>query len=364
MPDARVAGASSGREQAFSIERLRAWDGFAPHWVEADGSYWLSRREKIFRAASLGAKPEYCASVPAPSLKSLISRLPYAERALRFSVYNIVPRPDGSVFVTFGRSFYTYHDGHWTEVTGTVRPCRVLRGTAAVVPSGDIYFGEYFDNPDRSDEVHVFRIPAGSSEAECVHTFQPGEVRHVHGLHFDPIGQSVWLLTGDLPNECRILETADGFQSVQTVGAGDESWRGISPCFRRDAIFYATDAQFEQNYIYRIDRACRERTPVTEIDGPSYYSAQFGNHVVFCTTAELCPSQKEGSAAMWLVDPAGSANAVGSWQKDLFRSHRLADIFQYGIIQLPYGNLSDAALPFTGTGLRGLNRRMFVLKFV
>ena len=343
------------------IRPLPEWDGFTPQWIEASGAHWLSKGAAIYRAGALGAPPGHVATVPTPKWKRALCRLPYVERVLRFSVYNLIPRSDGSLFVTFAKSLFVWQDGIWHQIEGLAHPFRVLRGCAAQDGNGTIYFGAYFSNADRASKVEIYAIEPGSTRAETVRTFQPGQVRHVHGIHTDPVTGALWSLTGDLPDECRIERSKDGFASTEMIGTGDESWRGIHPQFTQDAIYYATDAEFDQNHIYRIDRASGARTPVTQIDGPSYYGATVGDHVVFATTAELCPSQKGKDAQLWAIGPDGAPQNLRAWRKDLFANRRLMQLGQAGIVQFASSEGPVTEMPFTGTGLKGLNNRMFVL---
>jgi len=252
----------------MQIAPLSTWNGLTPQWIGVDGRHWLSRGPEIYRAEGLGETARHLATVPDGGWKRRVWRLPLAERLLRYSVYNLIPRSDGSLFVSFDRGLWIW-DGDWHQVTGLARACRVLRGCVAKTPDGAIWFGEYFPNRDRSAAVHIYTLPAGEKRARIVHTFAAGEVRHVHGVHWDPVAGELWSLTGDLPGECRVQRSPDGFATLHMVGTGDESWRGIYPIFAERAVYYATDAEFAANHIYRIDRASWRRDAVGEIDGPS-----------------------------------------------------------------------------------------------
>ena len=107
-----------------------------------------------------------------------------------------------------------------------------------------------------------------------------------------------------------MLRTRDGFESVEVVGEGDESWRCVSVVFTERAIYYATDSEFQRNRIYRLDRISGERREIGEIDGPVYVGKAVGPDVFFCVTAELCPSQIGRSATLWHVDEKDALRPV------------------------------------------------------
>jgi hypothetical protein len=347
----------------ISIRALAAWDGLVPEWVERDGATWLSRGPSIYRAPELEARPVAVAEVPAPAWKRLVGMSRLARRLLRMSCYNVVPLGDDRLFVAFDTSLLLYQGGRWSAVNGLARPFRVLRGCCALTPEGDLYLGEYFPNNERKEPVNIYRLAAGVTRAEIVWTFAPGEVRHVHGVHRDPIDDALWVLTGDLPSECRIMRTRERFRTLDTIGFGDESWRAIYPVFTDNAIHYATDSEFAANHIYYLERRALERAVVTEIDGPSYYGAQVAGHAVFATTVEMCPSQKAPLAVIWSVDHNRRAEPLAAYRKDLLAIKPMIPLFQAGIVQFAAGpgGASRHAAPFTGSGLTGLNGRMFML---
>jgi len=343
------------------IEPLAVWDGYTPEWIEGGGAVWLSRGDAIYRAGRLGAAPRRIARAPIEAWRRLATRFDLFKRAFRLAFYSVVPRGDGSLFIAFDRSLLVYQDGEWRRVEGLARPFRILRGCCALANDGSIYFGEYFNNADRGAHVHVYRLPPASHRAEIVHSFAPGEIRHVHGIYLDPVTDHLWICAGDLPSECRVLRSRDRFRSLETVGNGDESWRAVKVLFTDTAIYYATDSEFAPNYIYRIRRDDFVRERVAEIDGPFYYSTDVGGGLAFATTAELCPSQKRPEAVIWSIEEDGAVRDLARYRKDLFALRQLVPYFQAGIVQFPSGRSRAAAAPFSGSGLVGLNSRMFML---
>ena len=58
----------------------------------------------------------------------------------------------------------------------------------------------------------------------------------------------------------------DALQTLPAVGAGDETWRAVSVQFTRDAVWYATDAEFRPNRLFRLDRASGRRREIEADD--------------------------------------------------------------------------------------------------
>jgi len=169
-------------------------------------------------------------------------------------------------------------------------------------------------------------------------------------------------MTGDLPHECQILKSIDQFNTLDLVGGGDESWRSISPLFTERSIFYATDSEFDQNSIYRIDRVSGERTLVTTIDGPVYYSTSIGHDLFFAVTAENCPSQTSPHASIWHIREINGgvveAEQLVRFEKDFLDPK----IFLPGTITFPSGPGDESsALYFNTFALRTADFATFKL---
>jgi hypothetical protein len=299
----------------WTLRPLPALRGFCVEWAEP-GELLISRRHHLYRTDAPASPRQPLLPFPAPRWRRLVARWRLAARVLRFAFYNVLKVSRGRLFVGFDRALGTVQDGRYRALDGLRRPCRVLRGAAAVDADGAVVFGEYVPNRGRIDDILVYRWPGHGDRVDVIHRFEPGAARHVHGIFRDPYEPSLWCLTGDREGECRILRTSDRFRTCDVVGGGDETWRAVSLQFRADAVYYAMDAEHRQNHLFRIDRATGRRERLADIDGPVYYSHRVGDDLFFGVTAELCPSQHGRSAALWHVSPADDATPIASFEKD------------------------------------------------
>ena len=265
--------------------------------------------------------------------------------------FNVLPLRDGSLFLTFAKRVAILRDGEIRELRGLVRPCRILRSAAALAPDGAVYFGEYLLNNERG-EMRVYRFAPGDDRLDVAHVFPAGAVRHIHGVFTDPHDGSLWCLTGDAGSECRIMRTSDGFRTLDVIGSGDESWRSVSVLFAPDAIHYAMDAEFTQNYLFSVDRKSGERRQLAAIGGPVYYSFAAGAQHFFAVTAELCPSQQGSHAELWCVSEDERCERVTAIEKDRWSVR----YFMPGTIDFPRGPGLRDRLLFRATALKGDNR--------
>jgi hypothetical protein len=112
----------------------------------------------------------------------------------------------------------TYFSVNILQIKGLVRPCRVLRLAK------------------ERGEMRIYKYTPGSDKLETVYVFPPKSTRHIHGLYFDPYTNSIFCLTGDAEEECKILRSFDGFKTMEVIGQGDETWRAVSILFDKDYV--------------------------------------------------------------------------------------------------------------------------------
>jgi hypothetical protein len=338
------------RVVTWTIEAIPELRGYTVEWA-GDGNIFLSRRNVLYQSRDL--KPPFAkvAMIPAPAWKQMVSGVRLGQRLLRFMVTNVVPLSNGELFVTFDRSVGVVRNGRYVDLAGLARPCRVLRSACAIDHHGDIYFGEYVMNEQRTP-IRVYRYRPGSEALDTVHTFPAGSIKHVHGIYFDKFAGALYCLTGDDERECRMLRTKDGFATLHTVGEGDETWRAVSMLFDETAMFYGMDAEFRSNHIYKLDRQTGMRTSLAEVNGTVYYSKRVGHDLFFTTTAENGSDLRARSAAIWNVSADGQCIEVAKFQKDVWHG----TLFKFGTIHFPYGSTHNDGLYFSVLGVREDNQ--------
>ena len=339
---------------SWVVEEVPALRGLAVEWAEP-GRLILSRRNMLLQTEAPDRPQRLLGAFPAPAWKALAARSRKAQRLLRFLFYNVVVLDGrGALFVTFDKQAGVYADGRFTPVSGLDRPCRVLRGACALDVDGSVYFGEYLSNPERG-RMRIYRVAAGSRHAEVVHVFAPGCIRHIHGIYRDPHTGALWCVTGDGEKECRMLRTSDGFRTIEEVGGGDETWRCVSLQFTPSHVYYASDAEFRENAIFRLDRATGERAEIGKIDGPVYYTAAVGEDRFFAVTAELCPSQKTREAGLWHADAQDRVERIAAFSKDRLP----VSGFLPGTLHFPMGPGLPDELYFHTVGFTGSDGRTY-----
>jgi hypothetical protein len=225
----------------------------------------------------------------------------------------------------------------------------ITRGTRplhiASVPSGTVYWGEYFDNAAR-DEVHIYASTDGGVTWNVAHTFPKGVIRHVHNIVYDTWGNCLWILTGDYGAECRILRASCDLTQVDVVLQGDQQARAVALVPAEDGLFFASDTPLESNFIYHMNRQGGLRK-LAGVSSSSIYGCRVRHNVFFSTMVE--PSEVNADNHVRIY---GSRNGedwcdLQAWRKD----HWPMSFFQYGNAFFPDGENRTDYLAVSATGV-------------
>jgi hypothetical protein len=221
----------------------------------------------------------------------------------------------------------------------------ITRGTRPLhitsVPSGTVYWGEYFDNAAR-DEVHIYASTDGGVTWNVAYTFPTGAIRHVHNIVYDAWGDCLWILTGDYGNECRILRASCDFSQVDVVQQGNQQARAVALVPAEDGLYFASDTPLEANFIYNMNRQGGLRK-LAAITSSSIYGCRVRKSVFFSTMVEPSEVNKDRHVRIF-----GSLNGenwrdLASWRKD----HWPMSFFQYGNAFFPDGENNTDYLAVT-----------------
>jgi hypothetical protein len=222
---------------------------------------------------------------------------------------------------------------------------RVLRGTRplhiAVTPDDHIFWGEYFDNPQR-DQVRIYGSTDRGATWSIAHTFPRGAIRHVHNIVYDDWANCVWIMTGDNGNECRILRASCDFKTLEVVLSGSQQARAVACIPTADRLYFSSDTPLEPNHVYGLDRQGK-LTELAGLSSSSIYGCRVGEALFLSTMVE--PSEINVERHVYLY---GSRNGqrwqpVLKWKKDVWSM----GLFQYGNACLPDGRNTSGLLAVT-----------------
>jgi hypothetical protein len=227
---------------------------------------------------------------------------------------------------------------------------KITRGTRPLhitaIPTGTVFWGEYFDNPSR-DEVHIYASTDGGLKWDVAYTFPKRAIRHVHNIVHDPWGNCLWLLTGDYGDECRIIRASYDFRQVDIVLQGDQQARAVALVPTESGLYFSSDTPLEENSIYRLDREATDRqgkpSQLTPLTSSSIYGCRVGRDVFFSTMVEPSPKNTDRFVRIYHGHNGRDWRPVLAWQKDRWPMR----FFQYGNAFLPDGENSTPYLAVT-----------------
>ena len=220
-----------------------------------------------------------------------------------------------------------------------------------VAPSGNLYFGEYFQNMDKQ-AVNIYCSEDNAQTWHIAYTFPVGNINHIHGLFFDKYTNRIWVVTGDREKECIIGYTEDEFNSFVEVFRGGQEYRTCQLFFYNDFIVFGTDTQYQQNVLKKFDRETLEITELQNVQGSVIKGGQVGDVAFISTTVEPSDVNKDKWAHLWVTKDGLQWEERYKAKKDW-----LPSIFQFGTFEFPqyYGIDKLDRLYFSGRALKGLD---------
>lgn len=198
---------------------------------------------------------------------------------------------------------------------------------------GNILYGEYRTNVERSP-VHIWSANILDKDWSPVFTFD--DVRHIHGIFFDSFEGEYWITTGDTDEESYVTICSTNFLHSRVILKGSQQTRIVQPVFTKEAIYFASDAPQETNYIYRFMRKHEVLQKVQKIGGPVFFGQLVGESIFFSTVVEPSDTELGDVVELWHSYRGNSWKCVKQFQKDILSKR----YFQYG--QLLYPTTSDS----------------------
>lgn len=270
-------------------------------------------------------------------------------RLCRSDVVSVCTATDGSTVCAGRKAILRAPPGNraLSLVFSISRGSRPLSITAT--GDGVLYWGEYFNNPDRQ-EVVIYGSRDGGVGWYPAYVFPPGTVRHVHHVVYDEERRRLWVLTGDADSESKLLWTDDHFSSLHIASEGSQGSRAVTAIPIPGGLLWGSDDPDGINRIrlFRDDGGVED---LADLEGPSFYAARSGGLVLVSTAVEPSRVNVSGHASL-LVSRIGD---LRNWRVLLrLRKDRWPmRLFQYGNIVLPEGPGDGINVWASGIGLAG-----------
>lgn len=334
---------------SFPKMRALAWDG---NFLYASRGYELFHAD--FSAASI--RWQSIAHYSPAWWRNFSSRSRLIFRLVRDGFHALAVLPSKHLVAAVPGAVITFvpSESEFRVTHKITRGTRPLHVTAA--PQGQLYWGEYFDNPYR-DEVHIYTSTDQSSTWQIAYTFPKGTIRHVHNIVYDRWGNCLWILTGDNGNECRILKSNFDFTRIETVLSGNQQARAVSCIPTEEGLYFSSDTPLEKNFIYFLDRG-GNLTKLDALPNSSIYGCRVGNFLFFSTMVEPSDINRTQESHLYGSPNGSNFQSLLRWQKDRWPMR----FFQYGNIFLPDGNNTTNFLALTTIAIKSADLETTIWK--
>ena len=287
------------------------------------------------------------------NIYSLLSRFAITRRLFRAEITGFYTLKNGDRIAIAKKGLFLQQQGSKTFEKCFAMPRGSKPLNLCIAPSGNIYFGEYFQNMGK-ETVNIYCSEDNARSWHVAYTFEAGEINHIHGIFLDPYTNRIWVATGDRENECIIGYTEDEFRSFVTVFRGGQEYRTCQLFFYPDFIVFGTDTQYEQNVLKCFDRNTLEIEELQKVQGSVIKGGQVGNVAFISTTVEPSDVNKDQYAHLWVTKDGLHWEERYKAKKDYWPS-----ILQFGTFEFPnYETNKIDRLYFSGRALKGLDGKI------
>lgn len=209
-----------------------------------------------------------------------------------------------------------------------------------------IYYGEYRGNSERNF-VYIWASKLGNLRIwEPLWRFE--NIRHVHGVFYDPYENAIWVTTGDHNHEPGIWRTDDDFVTLQKIVGGSQQFRAVQLLFTLDHVYFGSDTPDDHNHIFRMDRNGKNVEQLAAVGSSVFYGCKVGNHLFFSTAVEPSRVNNSRYAELWGSSDGTRWQLIQKFKKD----HWSMKYFQYGQILFPSGPSDGKNLWITPMGTK------------
>ena len=325
-----------------SYPRLRAltWDN---HILYAASGYRLLRADMNSRVI----RWEHVADHDPGIVRKVSSWSNLGFRLLRDGFHGLAVLPTGYLAAAVPGAIVTLAPGE-TKFRATHK---ITRGTRplhiAVNGSGELFWGEYFDNRLR-EEVHIYKSSDHGESWQIAYTFPRRSIRHVHNIVYDRWGNCLWILTGDAGSECQILRASCNLSKVETVLSGNQQSRAVAMVPTADAVYFASDTPFETNFVHRLERNGKV-SELGSVSSSAIYGCRVGEAMFFATMVEPSEANRDHHVRIFGSADGNRFESLLRWPKDGWHMRW----FQYGNARLPDGDNNTRFLAVSTIAVQG-----------
>lgn len=291
----------------------------------------------------------------------LFSRFRYLSRLLRLGVRSSFALDEGNILLSIGNKIYELNieknklsEGYFCGEG--IRPLSFaeIKGISSI--DDGIYFGGYLGNRGMKP-VNIYKR-IDEDKWDIVYTFPQGTINHIHTIISDTYRDCVWIFTGDFDHASAIWKATNNFKTVECVVSNDQKYRGCVAYALPEGLLYATDAPFQDNYIYLFNPDNLISKSLFPLHGSCIYGCKWNEQYVFSSTVEgdgrntskmefffgckRGAGIKDKYVHLYIGNLQDGFKEIYKEKKDFLPFYT----FQFGVFKFPYGENNGDALYF------------------
>jgi len=321
-----------------------------------DDSVVLAKRGQIYIYNFFEKKLSFILSLPENAFFFYLFSSKLLFRLFRYGVRCGITISNNELFLVFRKKYYkiNINDKSFSQV-GIVekgnRPLNILLLNNSKSFVNGIYYGEYFDNPNKND-VNIWHLNIITFEKRIAYTFPKGVLNHIHNLIYDKIEDKILVLAGDFEHSASMWVVEDNFKKINLINSSQQIFRAcIGFKISSSEFIYATDSQLEKNsirkFIYKDNLWLNEI--ICYINGPAIYGTRCREDFIFSTSVEgvssfingfwkyldnkIGPGVLDKHAHIVIGNEINGFNTIVNYKKDFWPFI----LFQFGAIIFPSG---------------------------
>jgi hypothetical protein len=318
---------------------------------------YFSGPASIWKMDFAGAAPKPLASVPLPWPYRQAAHWRHLRRLGRLDVRELIQVPGGGLLGISQKQIISID-----PVSGDIRPVFQVTGGGrpkgfAIAPSGHLFVGEYWGNPQRQS-LRIWASLDGGDTWELAHTLASGSAQHIHNIVWDPHRLGLWVLTGDGDGECAVLFTPDEFKTVTELVRGSQLVRACQLFCEPEGLFYGTDTERAPNWFVHLEVETGKIRKIQPLPGSCIHAARLADRYWLSTSVEPSKINRDRKPALWFSEDLQQWTKLVEFQKDWWPG----EYFGFGSLIVPRAQGACRQLVFSAIAVKHHDFSTFIVK--
>lgn len=258
------------------------------------------------------------------------------------------------VIIRYGKVYYFDSTKGLIETLTLKNSRNILHIDLCRLPNGIIAFGEYGSNNKRVS-VPIYTSDDSGKSWNVVFKFPSNSIKHIHNLKYDHFSDTIWCCTGDNDGENKIVVFDKTFSIVDEIGDGSQYYRTCDFYFTNSDVVWLMDSPNIKSHVISYNRISKKIKIGQELPGPVWYTTKIEDNLFLAATSvEPGYSMKHKTANLIVSKDLLTWQIIKSYKKDSFP----IDLFKYGVIAFPLGQINSSSVYFFGEALINLDGKI------